>query len=163
VTTDAGDCFETAMRLAYRAALYSPDFLYHVEPVGELDDESLASRLSYFLWNSKPDARLTELAVSGNLMDSLEEEVERLLADSKAKRFVEDFLGQWLKLRAIVANDPDKKLYPEFSAYLQDSMVAETRGYFRGLIDATLDATHLVKSDFAMSSPNRCAARSTES
>jgi hypothetical protein len=150
VRLDAGDCFETAMRWAYRAALCSPDFLYHVEPLGELDDEALASRLSYFLWNSKPDAQLLELAASGKLKDSLGTEVARLLADPKFDRFVEDFLGQWLKLRAIAANDPDKKLYPEFSAYLQDSMVAETRAYFRELIDANLDATHLVKSDFAM-------------
>ena len=147
---DAGDCFETAMRWAYRAALCSPDFLYHVEPFGELDDEALASRLSYFLWNSKPDAQLLELAASGKLKDSLATEIARLLADPKSGRFVEDFLGQWLKIRAIAANDPDKKLYPEFSAYLQDSMVAETRAYFRELIDANLDATHLVKSDFAM-------------
>ena len=65
----AGDCFETAMRWAYRAALCSPDFLYHVEPAGKLDDHALASRLSYFFWNSMPDATLTELADSGKLHD----------------------------------------------------------------------------------------------
>ena len=54
----AGDCFETAMRWAYRAALCSPDFLYHVEPAGQLDDHALACRLSYFLWNSLPDDAL---------------------------------------------------------------------------------------------------------
>jgi hypothetical protein len=65
-------------------------------------------------------------------------------------RFIEDFLGQWLKLRLIAANDPDKKLYPEFSPYLQDSMVAETHAFFRELIEKDLDTTHLVKSRFAM-------------
>ena len=59
-------------------------------------------------------------------------------------------MGQWLKLRQIAANDADRKLYPEFSAYLQDSMVAETRAYFRELIEKDLDASHLVRSDFAM-------------
>ena len=82
--------------------------------------------------------------------DVLKAEVERLLNDAKSQRFREDFLGQWLKLRQIGANDPDRKLYPEFSAYLQDSMVAETRAYFRELIEKNLDATHLIKSDFAM-------------
>ena len=77
-------------------------------------------------------------------------EIERLLKDTKSQRFIEDFLGQWLKLRQISANDPDRKLYPEFNPYLQDSMVAETRAYFRELIDKNLDASHLVKSDFAM-------------
>ena len=148
----AGDGFETAMRWAYRAALCSPDLLYHVEPLAKLDDFAIANRLSYFLWNSLPDARLAELAANGKLRDAkiLRAEVERLLKDKKSDRFIEDFLGQWLKLRAIAANDPDKKLYPEFSPYLQDSMVAETRAYFRELLEKNLDATHLVKSDFAM-------------
>ena len=148
----AGDSFEFAMRWAYRAALCSPDFLYLVEPVVKLDDFALASRLSFFLWNSAPDARLTELAGSGKLRDAktLRGEVERLLKDKKSERFVEDFLGQWLKLRAIAANDADKKLYPEFGPYLQDSMVAETRAYFRELLEKNLDARHLVRSDFVM-------------
>jgi hypothetical protein len=146
----AGDCFETAMRWTYRAALCSPDFLYHVEPEAALDDYALASRLSYFLWNSMPDSRLTELASAGKLRASLHGEVERMLADGRSQRFIEDFLGQWMKLRSIAANDADKKLYPEFSPYLQDSMVAETRAFLRELIERNLDASHLVRSDFAM-------------
>lgn len=168
----AGDCFETAMRWAYRAALCSPDFLYHVEnggwallpvPNGDtdatgksahppLDDHALACRLSYLFWNSMPDDRLTELATSGKLHtpELLRSETERLLKDAKSQRFIEDFLGQWLKLRQIASTDPDKKLYPEFSPYLQDSMVAETRSYFRELIEKNLDAGHLVRSNFAM-------------
>jgi hypothetical protein len=148
----AGDCFETAMRWAYRAALCSPDFLYHVELPGKLDDFALASRLSYFFWDSMPDDVLTALAAGGKLHDPkvLDEQVERLLNDPKSARFIEDFLGQWLKLRQIAENDPDKKLYPEFSPYLQDSMVAETRAYFREMIDKDLNASYLVKSDFAM-------------
>jgi len=148
----AGDCFETAMRYAYRAALCSPDFLYHIEPAGTLDDHALASRLSYFFWNSMPDERLLQLAAAGNLNKPavLREEVDRMLGDGKSQRFVDDFVGQWLKLRQIAATDPDRKLYPEFSAYLQDSMVGETRAYFRELVEKNLDATHLVRSDFAM-------------
>ena len=158
----AGDCFESAMRWAYRAALCSPDFLYHVEPSEkentggasgtQIDEYALASRLSYFFWNSQPDEQLMKLAVEGKLSkaETLNAEVERLLNDSKAQRFIDDFLGQWLKLRQIAATDPDKKLYPEFNAYLQDSMVAETRAYFRELVDKNLSASHLIKSDFAM-------------
>ncbi len=145
----AGDCFESAMRWAYRAALCSPVFLYHIEPQ-KLDDHALASRLAYFLWCSMPDAQLSELAATGKLRASLRAQVERMLGDPKSQRFTDDFLGQWLKLRAIAANDPDKKLYPEFNPYLQDSMVAETRAYFRELLAKNLDATHLVRSDFAM-------------
>jgi hypothetical protein len=167
----AGDCFELAMKWAYRAALCSPDFLYHVErgvgfqpatnvnlrlvgipPRPAVDDYALACRLSYFLWNSMPDDRLFELAAAGRLHEPqvLTSEVERLLKSLKSQRFVEDFLGQWLKLKQIAATDPDKKLYPEFNVYLQDSMVAETRAYFRELLDGNVNASHLMKSDFAM-------------
>ena len=148
----AGDCFESAMRYAYRAALCSPDFLYLVEPVGRLDDWALACRLSYLFWNSMPDEALAQLAATERLHDPavLDAQVERLLKDPKSQRFIEDFLGQWLKLRQIAANDPDRKLYPEFSPYLQDSMVNETRAYFRELLDKDLDASHIVRSDFAM-------------
>ena len=172
----AGDCFETALRWAYRAALCSPDFLYHVEDVdpvsgkalaagdgarpeasalplkNSIDDHALAARLSYFFWNSMPDDRLFELAAANTLHEPemLKSEVERLLTHPKSQRFIDDFLGQWLKLRQIAANDPDKKLYPEFNAYLQDSMIAETRAYFRELLEKNLDAGHLIRSNFAM-------------
>jgi hypothetical protein len=144
----AGACFETAMREAYRTALCSPNFLYHVEPETRLARHALACRLSYFLWNSAPDAELA----AANLDDPkiLRTQTERLLRDARSQRFVEDFLGQWLKLRLIAANDPDKKLYPEFSPYLQDSMVAETRAYFRELVEKDLDVKHLVHSRFTM-------------
>jgi len=147
-----GDCFESAMRYAYRAALTSPDFLYHTENSSGFDDHALASRLSYLLWNSMPDDGLVQLADAGKLRTAktVREEVERMLKDPKSQRFIDDFLGQWLNLRKIAANDPDRKLYPEFSAYLQDSMIAESRAYFRELLEKDLDARHLVRSDFAM-------------
>ncbi|MCA8993252.1 MAG: DUF1592 domain-containing protein [Planctomycetaceae bacterium] len=155
---DAGDCFELAMRMAYRSAMVSLDFLYHVddsvpaEPAAKPDDYALACRLSYFLWNSAPDERLVQLAASGELRrpEVLHAEVERMLKHPHAKRFVDDFLGQWLKLYDIAATDPDKKLYPEFSPYLQDCMVAETRAYFQELLEQDLDVSHLLKSDFLM-------------
>lgn len=149
---EKGDGFELAMRVAYRNALVSPDFLYHVEPAAEPDDYALASRLSYFLWNSLPDEQLMKHVETGELREPqvLHAEIERLLADARSQRFVDDFLRQWLRLRDIAATDPDKKLYPEFSPYLQDSMVAETRAYFRELLDQDLDASHLVKSPFVM-------------
>ena len=117
-----------------------------------IGDHALASRLSYFFWNSMPDDRLFELAAANTLHEpeTLKAEVERLLTHPKSQRFIDDFLGQWLKLRQIAANDPDKKLYPEFSAYLQDSMIAETRAYLRELLEKNLDAGHLIRSNFAM-------------
>jgi hypothetical protein len=149
---EAGDCFETAMRWVYRAALCSPDFLYHVEADGPLDEHALANRLAYFLWRSPPDDQLRQRAANGELRtpEVLSAEVQRLLGDTKVERFIADFLGQWLRLREIAATDPDRKLYPEFSAYLRDSMVAETHAYFRELLVRDLSAGHLIASDFAM-------------
>ncbi len=163
----AGDCFEMAMRAAYRAALVSPDFLYHVETTGELpagepptgklpagilDAHAIACRLSYLLWNSLPDEQLMQHVAAGDLLEPavLHAQVERLLNDPRCDRLISDFLGQWLKLRQIAATDPDKKLYPEFSPYLQDTMVAETRAYFREMLAQDLDARHVIKSDFVM-------------
>ncbi len=148
----AGECFEIALRQTYRAALCSPQFLYHLEQSDYFDDHALAARLSYFLWNSMPDETLLTLADGAKLRPgkTLREEVERMLSDPRSQRFVDDFLGQWLNLRKIAANDPDRKLYPEFSPYLQDSMMAESRAYFRELLDKDLNASYLVRSDFAM-------------
>ena len=146
----AGDCFELAMRAAFRTALVAPDFIYHLESADPNDQYALACRLSYFLWNSLPDDQLLAHAANGDLPQVLHAEVERLLQDPRSDRFISDFLGQWLKLDDIAANDPDRKLYPEFSPYLQDSMVAETRATFRELLDLDLDVSHLIQSDFVM-------------
>jgi hypothetical protein len=148
----AGDCFETAMRWAYRAALCSPDFLFHVEPEKSLSDHAIAKRQAGWLWRSAPDDTLRTAASQGTLRQpqARREHVERMLADPRSDRFIADFLGQWLRLKEIAATDPDKKLYPEFSSYLQDSMVLETKAYFRELIDKNLTPRYLITSDFAM-------------
>jgi hypothetical protein len=147
-----GDMFELAMRTAYQAALCSPDFLFLREPAGKLDDWAIAARLSYFLWNSMPDDDLFALAAKGRLHDQgvLHEQVERMLKDAKAERFINDFLDQWLDLAEIDATTPDRRLYPEFRTILRDAMVAETRAFFRELLDKDLSATNVVHSDFAM-------------
>jgi hypothetical protein len=149
---DDGDCFEVAMRTAYKAALCSPNFLFLKETPGELDDWSLASRLSYFLWNSMPDDTLFALAKKKQLRDSkvLREQVERMLKDARSERFINDFTDQWLDLADIDDTTPDKKLYPEFRRILRDSMLAESRAFFRELLDKDLSTSNIVHSDFAM-------------
>ena len=144
--------FEEALLAAYRTALCSPEFLFLKVPQGKLDDFALASRLSYFLWASMPDDELFQLAREHRLSDSkvLREQTERMLADPKAERFVFDFTDQWLDLRLIDENSPHLKLYPEFSPMLRDAMVAETRAFFRELMQHDLPASNIVQSDFAM-------------
>ena len=144
--------FEEAMRTAYQAALCSPDLLFLREPRGTLDDYALASRLSYFLWNSTPDAELTRLAAAGQLHEAatLRAQTERLLNDPKAGRFIADFTNQWLDLRDMDLTSPDKKLYPEFHPILRDAMPEETRAFFREMLVNDLPVRNVVRSDFAM-------------
>lgn len=148
-----GADFESALKTALVAILCSPDFLYLREPAGALPDHALAARLSYFLTRSLPDAPLTADAASGRLAKdpaAPREHAIRLLGSERSDRFVADFTDSWLDLRSIEFTNPDEQLFPEFDRYLQDSMVAETRAYFRELLAGNLDASHLVKSDFAM-------------
>jgi len=147
-------CFQDAMRLAYKAVLCSPDFLFFRESPGRLDDFALASRLSYFLWRSMPDEKLLALAEAGRLQDSdvLRAQVERMLNDPKSARFVNDFTGQWLDLRKIHDTAPDRFLYPEYFCdnHLVESSVAETRAYFTEMLKRNLSPRHVMTSDFAL-------------
>jgi mono/diheme cytochrome c family protein len=147
-----GETFEQGMRTALKAILCSPQFLYLREGAGPLDDFSLVSRLSYFLWSTTPDEPLIAAAYVGNLADpkNLRSQVERMLADPKARAFTENFCGQWLSLRDIKATTPDKQLYPEFDELLEWSMVRETEAFFDEMLKNDLPVTNFVDSDFAI-------------
>lgn len=147
-----GSTFSEAMIAAYTSVLCSPGFLCLEEPVGPLNDHPLASRLSYFLWNSSPDGSLRSLADAGKLTDSavLRSETERMLSDPKSDQFIEAFLDSWLDLKNINATSPDSTLYPDY--YLDDllteSALDETRLFFKELVRGNLPARNLIDSDF---------------
>ena len=156
-----GVLFQDAMFAGYKAILCSPDFLLvglesglpkDGGPAAPLGAHALASRLSYFLWDSLPDQLLLDLAASGDLLkpDVLAAQVDRMLDDPKSDRFVEHFLDEWLKLHEIDFTTPDPKLYPEFDPWLRDSMLAETRATFRRLLAEDLPAAELIDSDTVM-------------
>lgn len=149
---EQGRSFEAALRMGIKAVLASPKFLYLREPSGPLDDQALASRLSYFLWSTLPDETLVGLARQGELHkpDVLHAQVERMLQDPKAQAFTENFTGQWLSLRDISATTPDKMLYPEFDELLQWSAVRETQLFFDELLQQNLSVRNFVDSDFAL-------------
>ncbi|MEZ5384015.1 MAG: DUF1592 domain-containing protein [Prosthecobacter sp.] len=146
-----GDPLPEALRVAYRAILCSPRFLTFIEEPGALDDHAIASRLSYALWVSMPDYTLIQLANEKKLSDPkvLAEQVDRMLAHPKARRFIESFTDQWLKLKEIDFTTPDTRQYPQFDVVVQESMLQETRAYFAELIQKNLSITNLVDSDFA--------------
>jgi Protein of unknown function (DUF1592)/Protein of unknown function (DUF1588)/Protein of unknown function (DUF1587)/Protein of unknown function (DUF1595)/Protein of unknown function (DUF1585)/Planctomycete cytochrome C len=146
-----GDALPDALRTAYRAILCSPRFLTFIEAPGSLDDHAIASRLSYALWCSMPDADLIQLAKQNKLHEPevLAQQVERLLLDDKAKRFITSFTDQWLKLNQIDFTTPDTRQFKDYDPVLQESMLQETRAYFTEMLRHDLSITHLIDSDFA--------------
>jgi len=145
-----GQSFSQALRMGLQAVLCSHHFLFFKEEPGKLDEFALASRLSYFLWSSMPDEPLFELARQGKLHEpeTLRQQVERMLEDPRAKRFSEDFVGQWLDLRQIEFTTPDKRLYRNFDELLQVSMVQETLLFFEEILKNDLSVLNFVDSDF---------------
>ena len=148
----------TATLAAAKAVLVSPNFLFRIEkdPPGPtpaaIDDHALASRLSYFLWASMPDATLFALADAGRLSQPkvLEAQVMRMLADPKARALSEQFVGQWLGIRtlgSVAAPDPHK--FPEFTPALREAMMTEPTEFFAGLVRENRSLLELLDSDYA--------------
>jgi len=108
----------TATKFELRAVLMSPQFFYRgLLMKGEagkqqaVDSFELAERLSYFLWEDRPDEELTRLALDGSLSDEkvLSEQVVRMLASPKARSLAESFGAQWLGINSLdelVGKDP---------------------------------------------------------
>mgnify|MGYP001165075919 CR=1 FL=1 len=153
-----GRSFEEAIRLGLKGVLCSPEFLFLEEPsadetkTAELDGYSLASRLSYFLWSSMPDAALLEVAKSGQLNQpaQLRSQVERMLKDPRASAFTEHFTGQWLRLRDIAFTEPDKKLFPEYDEALKHGMLEETRRFFDRVLKENRSLLEFVDADWTI-------------
>ncbi|MYB17988.1 MAG: DUF1592 domain-containing protein [Holophagales bacterium] len=146
----AGREFVDAVRVPLRAVLSAPQFLYHDDRPGELDDFALATRLSYFLWKSLPDEELFAAAREGRLSEPgvMARQVERMLDDEKARRFIGDFVGQWLRLYEIELTSPDERLYPEYDDLLHHALQEETRLFFTELVKSDLGVRNLIDSDF---------------
>lgn len=146
----AGRDLVDAVRVPLRAMLSAPQFLYHDDQPGELDDFALATRLSYFLWKSLPDEELFATAREGRLSEPevLARQVERMLDDDKAQRFIADFVGQWLRLYEIELTSPDERLYPEYDDLLHHALQEETRLFFAELVKSDLGVRNLIDSEF---------------
>jgi hypothetical protein len=133
--------------------LVSPRFLFRLERdrpgvvPQRVDDYELASRLSYFLWLSTPDSALLAAAGQGTLHDPkvLEFEVRRMLADPKARRFSEQFVGQWLGTKSLATvAAPDGGRFPEFTPALREAMKAEPVELFQSLLEENLSVLKLL-------------------
>lgn len=127
-------------RLVVEAMLQAPHFLYQLE-LGLPDDDAdglvaldgfeLATRLSFFLWNSTPDDALLDAAAAGELETSegLLGQAQRLLADGRARTAVGDFHAQWLGIDHLESTDKDPAVYPEYDEAMARAMRDETRRF----------------------------------
>lgn len=152
-----GEPFEQSVKAGLVAILCAKSFLYLEEgktsaPSPRLTPWELASRLSYFLWSSMPDEALMADARSGRLSDPgvLRTQVRRMLADPKAAEFADSFPRQWLQLRKVGMFPPDKVLYPDYDENLEQSMVAETVGFFHEVLRKNESLRAFLDSDWSM-------------
>ncbi len=152
--------FDRGIRVALQRILTSPDFLFRVErqPVAavagkpyRISDLELASRLSFFLWSSIPDDQLLELAGANQLHQPavLNTQVRRMLKDARSAAFVENFAGQWLRLRNIKAANPDTRLFPNFDDNLRIAFRRETELFFTSIIREDRSALDLIGADYS--------------
>jgi hypothetical protein len=128
--TKSGRFLEGA-RVVVEAMLQSPKFLFHVEggSDGRFRDYALASRLSYFLWDTMPDQRLFDAAATGELRTAggLERVARSMLEQPLAKQAVDEFFAEWLRFDRTLGSVKDRRRYPEFTPELAAMMVQETR------------------------------------
>jgi len=148
---DKGEPLEIVLPKIYKSVLCSPYFLMLIEKPGALDDYALASRLSYFIWDSMPDDELLDIAKRGELKkpNILRQQTERLLRHPKSNRFTESFTGQWLDLRKIHEMKPDN-MYGEFDDKLAWSMPEETKKFFQKVLDENLPVSSFFDSSWTM-------------
>jgi hypothetical protein len=136
-------------RSVLTALLASPHFIYKAESP-HLSDIELAYRLSFFLWNSVPDADLLDAAQSGTFREQLDSEVQRMLGDPKAGRFVRDFTTQWLQLDQVNDVAPDERVFPDVTPLHVASMAEEPVALFRHILENDLSIAEFIDSDFIM-------------
>jgi mono/diheme cytochrome c family protein len=140
--------FDEGLAVGLQAILVSPDFLFRIErdrPAAgkatavKISPHELATRLSYFLWASMPDAELRRAADTGTLRDPqiLAYHVRRMLRDPRSRALAENFGGQWLQFRALESLTRDRDKFPEFEDYVRLSMRRETE----------LFVDHIIRTD----------------
>lgn len=151
--------FEGGVRTAIQAILTNPEFVFRFEhvPAGvppgknyHISDLELASRLSFFLWSASPDEELISLAAANKLHDppTLEKQVRRMLADSKAEALTNNFAVEWLHLQNLKIANPDLFLFPNFDRTLSDSMRRETQLLFENVMREDRPVTELLTANY---------------
>jgi mono/diheme cytochrome c family protein len=151
--------FDTGIERALQRILADPEFVFRkeAEPANlapgqsyRIGDLELASRLSFFLWSSIPDDELIDVAAKNKLHEPtvLEEQVRRMLADSRADRLVINFAGQWLNLRALQSWAPTVSIFPDFDDNLRLAMRKETELFVGSVVHEDRSVTDLLDANY---------------
>jgi mono/diheme cytochrome c family protein len=147
-----GGSFDFGIEQVVTAVLASPEFLYRSiqgTPSGALTDLELASRLSFFLWNTGPDDELLTLAAAGGLTKPgvLDKQVKRMMADAKASSLVTSFAMKWLNLADLEAVIPDPMVFPEFNDQLRRDFSKEAEEFLRSILLEDRSVVDLLTAD----------------
>jgi mono/diheme cytochrome c family protein len=151
--------FDQGIEQAVAAVLVSPQFLYRAirGPKGTspnteftLTDLELASRLSFFLWNTGPDEELLALAAANGLTrpGALEKQAKRMLADPKASSLVTSFAMKWLNLTNLEQIVPDPALFPEFNEQLRHDFSTEAEAFVNSIFSDDRSVVELLTADY---------------
>jgi hypothetical protein len=146
-----------AVRILLARILIAPEFLYRIEqpnkpaPVVALSDFELASRLSFFLWSSPPDAELMRAAEAGELSvpENLTHQARRMLSHPKARRFATEFFGQWFGFyRFDDFSGIDSGHFSEFTDELKDALYDESVSFFEYIITEDRPVDDILFADY---------------
>jgi mono/diheme cytochrome c family protein len=150
--------FEGGVRLAVQSILMSPRFLFRLEPMPaaattrayRVSDTDTASRLSFFLWGTSPDAELLRAASQGGLRTQagFDRQVRRMLAASRSQALSERFAAQWLRLQDLEKIIPDYLTFPQYDETLADAMEQETKLLFDSIVREDRSVLDLLTSDY---------------
>ncbi len=151
--------FDDGVQFALERLLADPKFLFRIErepvdlaagAVYAVSDLELASRLSFFLWSSIPDAELLGAAARGELRDPgrLERQVRRMLADDRSQALVDNFVGQWLLLRNLTGAAPDLNAFPDFDENLREAFERETRLFVESAFREDRSVVDLLRANY---------------
>jgi len=163
LATDQGKPYPEALRLMVKAVLVSPQFLFITPDTADnaadagapgeivpLDDYQLASRLSYLLWATTPDAELSALADAGKLRDPevLAAQARRLLRDPRSRALFDGFGAQWLGIDKLAGKTFDAEKFPQMTAQMRASMYDEARLFFESIVRENRSLAEFIDSDY---------------
>ncbi|MEP7353410.1 MAG: DUF1592 domain-containing protein, partial [Acidobacteriota bacterium] len=154
-----GGNFDQGIESSIRLILSDPQFIFRFEPhpatVAEgtayrVTDLELASRLAFFLWSSLPDETLLNLAAQNKLRDNavLEQQVRRMLADSRSDALVKNFGEQWLYVRNMKNTFPDPQEFPNFDENLRKDLEKETQLFLGSIFREDHNVLDLLNADY---------------